>query len=180
MAVVAVWTATADSVRTVVGRAGGQPGASTDLMHVRHGAPGGGWLQVYMIINMGVVAYIVGTITLVVTKQDEAAGQRRALMRNLKTFAQLNSLDAAAGGGRLLREMQAHLDLHLEHEQARPTPTPSHMYACMRLRTVNSTTGRRVTHPYTHMHAWACAMNSTTSRSVVAPHRCVMCTCAAC
>lgn len=77
-----------------------------------------------MIINMGVVAYIVGTITLVVTRQDEAAGQRRDNVRNLKEFVRLNGLDGSAGGGRLLREMQEHLDLHLEHEQARPGASP--------------------------------------------------------
>ena len=72
-----------------------------------------------MLINVGVVAYVVGTFTLVVTKDDEAAGHRRDLLHSLRTFLATSRLDKREDLAHLRLEMRSHIDA-LGDDQARP------------------------------------------------------------
>jgi mRNA-degrading endonuclease YafQ of YafQ-DinJ toxin-antitoxin module len=76
-----------------------------------------------MLINVGIAAYVVGTFTLVVTKDDEAASTRRSLMKSLKQFTVMNNLYERDGRREkehpLVGEVRGHLELHLEHDQVR-------------------------------------------------------------
>jgi hypothetical protein len=96
----------------VRGRVGGAGGS---IMH--------GVLQAYMLVNVGVVAYVVGTFTLVVTKDDEAAGARRALARDLRNFVASNNLAEKRGCGPLVDEMYKHVEYYLHDNKARPSPS---------------------------------------------------------
>ncbi|CAD7695304.1 unnamed protein product [Ostreobium quekettii] len=48
--------------------------------------------MVYMIYNMALVAYILGTITLLVVRADESTGELRECYRHVTSFARLNNL----------------------------------------------------------------------------------------
>ena len=63
-----------------------------------------------MLINVGVVAYVVGTFTLVVTKDDEAAGHRRDLSHSLRKFLADSKLDKREDLAHLRLEMRRHID----------------------------------------------------------------------
>jgi hypothetical protein len=98
--------------------------------------------QVYMLINISVAAYIVGSITLVVTKGDEARATRRRYMKNLSDFIDINKLQekidsrghlpyrerhfashhrhsANSKDKNLLDDMRSHMELHVEYESVR-------------------------------------------------------------
>jgi hypothetical protein len=95
-----------------------------------------------MLINISVAAYIVGSITLVVTKGDEARAARRRYMKNLSNFIDINKLQekvdskehlpyrqrhfgshhrhSASGKDKnLLDDMRSHMELHVEYESVR-------------------------------------------------------------
>ena len=80
-------------------------------------------MQVYMLINVGVVAYVVGTFTLVVTKDDEAAGHRRELAATLRKFLSDSKLDKRDDCDHLRQEMRRHID-NLGDDQVRTLVFP--------------------------------------------------------
>ena len=85
-------------------------------------------VQFYMLINLGIVAFVTATTLLVITHQDEAGTRRRGLMSNLKLFIRMHGLDGdGASDRRLGRNMRHHLELHFDNEQVRPAPGPFHI-----------------------------------------------------
>ncbi len=54
-------------------------------------------LIVYMIINIALGAYILGTITLLVVKGDEATGKFRDKMHALEAYAQVGGWQVGCG-----------------------------------------------------------------------------------
>lgn len=117
-------------------------------------------MQVYMLINVGVVAYVVGTFTLVVTKDDEAAGHRRELAANLRKFLSDTKLDKRDDCDHLRQEMRRHID-NLGDDQVRTL-----VFSCMALMHGVNLYPRRcalVPRILTHTHAWlASILNRTT------------------
>lgn len=64
-----------------------------------------------MLLNVGVVAYVVGTFTLVVTKDDEAASHRRELTHSLRQFLADRKLDKRDDCEHLRMEMRRHVEM---------------------------------------------------------------------
>uniref|UniRef100_A0A383VAB8 Cyclic nucleotide-binding domain-containing protein n=1 Tax=Tetradesmus obliquus TaxID=3088 RepID=A0A383VAB8_TETOB len=69
--------------------------------------------SVFLLFNIALGAYILGTITLLVVKNDERTGRYRDLSSNLKTYSTLNALPPE-----LKDEMQEHLRLKFNHQEA--------------------------------------------------------------
>eukprot|EP00775_Hariotina_reticulata_P010172 gene10172-10332_t len=69
--------------------------------------------SVFLLFNIALGAYILGTITLLVVKNDERTGRYRDLSSNLKTYSTLNQLPA-----QLKDEMQEHLKLKFNNQEA--------------------------------------------------------------
>lgn len=66
--------------------------------------PARSWNSVFLLFNIALGAYILGTITLLVVKSDERTGRYRDMSSNLKTYSTLNRLpQVRAGCGRLRR-----------------------------------------------------------------------------
>jgi hypothetical protein len=57
------------------------------------------FLICYMTMNIALGAYILGTITLLVVKGDEATGKFRDKMQALSSYAAVGAAAAAAAGG---------------------------------------------------------------------------------
>jgi hypothetical protein len=126
-----------------------------------------------MLLNIGLAAYIIGTITLVVTKGDEATSTRRQYMKTLSDFIDVHQLgkraaaaaDAAhgAGGGggahhllhhlhhrsdaHLVDDMKSHMELFVEFEAVR---TPRLPPACRRRQSVATYTQHPQVHSLPH------------------------------
>ncbi|KAK9847644.1 hypothetical protein WJX84_010180 [Apatococcus fuscideae] len=66
-----------------------------------------------MLFNIGLGAYLLGTITLLVVKADERTGRYRDRSANLRQFSEMTSIPP-----HLQESMQDHLKLHFEHEEA--------------------------------------------------------------
>ncbi|KAF6256108.1 hypothetical protein COO60DRAFT_1702472 [Scenedesmus sp. NREL 46B-D3] len=69
--------------------------------------------SVFFLFNIALGAYILGTITLLVVKNDERTGRYRDLSSNLKTYTTLNQLPPE-----LKDEMQEHLRLKFNNQEA--------------------------------------------------------------
>ena len=50
------------------------------------------WSTIFMFVNLALSAYILGTITLLVVRSDEKAGQYREQSNTMKSYGQLNDL----------------------------------------------------------------------------------------
>lgn len=68
---------------------------------------------IYMLFIIGLNAFIIGTLTLVVMKNDERTGQYRQRASNLKQYSSVNGIKPI-----LRQEMQEHLRLHFNNEEA--------------------------------------------------------------
>jgi hypothetical protein len=84
-------------------------------------------LQVYQLINLGILAFVTATTILVVTQVDEVAAKRRGLLQNLKRFIHLHGLkergepheNVLLKDGHLIEDMHRHLNLHFENREVR-------------------------------------------------------------
>ena len=63
-------------------------------------------------MNIGILAFIVGSFTLVVTKGDEQAGIWRRQFRQLRNFIDTHDIQPD-----LARAMKKNLELHFENQQ---------------------------------------------------------------
>ncbi|CAD7699357.1 unnamed protein product [Ostreobium quekettii] len=68
--------------------------------------------MVYMLYNMALVAYILGTITLLVVRADESTGELRECYRNVTSFARLNNLP-----GDLQKSLKDQMQFNLAHPE---------------------------------------------------------------
>ena len=72
-----------------------------------------------MLINLGIVAFVVTTTLLTITQSDEAGTRRRAALNALDTFAKRYGLDSNATDRQLHGDLSRQLELHFDYETVR-------------------------------------------------------------
>ena len=70
------------------------------------------FVTAYLVINVGILAFLTGTFTLVVTKGDEQAGVWRRNFRQLRKYIDSHSIKPD-----LARAMKRHMERHLATDQ---------------------------------------------------------------
>ncbi|GFH17386.1 cyclic nucleotide-binding domain-containing protein, partial [Haematococcus lacustris] len=70
-------------------------------------------MLVYLLFNLLLGAYILGTVTMLLTKGDKRMKLFRDRVTNLRSYGKINELPQ-----RLMTAMEAHVELHFQSEQA--------------------------------------------------------------